>query len=475
MKKLILILGLILVFGSYIQSATDTTCIANFNYEIAESYGKPSIIKFENLSEGEITAVHWDFGDGSTSAESNPLHYFPANGNYEVLLRVSNNLSSDEITKTISVSISLSVDFSFKLDTNNVVPNTFIFSSTVLGPYDQLIWKFGKEVIADVKDTIHSFALEDHDYQVTLSAIYTFNDTSRLIKAIAKGLTTARYMDLGGQIFLGDSLMNNPYPTGDTGIAVLYRMDYDQLIPVDTNFFTELGYFWFYQKLKAHYLVKVSLTEFSGHGQLYATTYSGNTTQWDEAQIVNLAQDKYREDIFMVKNQNKQSGTLDFRGHVDDLMEVSENLINPYIYLYNTENQLINLTVADEYGDFSFENLEKGHYILTADFTGLPSRSKLLSIDFNRPDIKSAEIETSANVFPNPARSYCLIHDQGIDNQKNVKIQIINLQGQILGEQSFSRSLATGYYRIDLSEMPHGVLMLKIYTSEVRSVKILHQ
>jgi len=474
MKKLILICATFLFFSHHLFAISDTLR-ADFSWQISEQLHKPSIIKFTNLSQGAFTSIVWEFGDGSTSTETNPLHYFPANGEFEVRLIISDGLISDETTQTLSINVTLNLDFTFKLDSNNVVPNTFLFSAQIEGPYDQLTWKFGEEVIADVKDTIHSYALEDHDYQVTVSANYFYNDTSRLVKTIAKGLTTARYMDLGGQIYFGDSLMNNPYPTGDTGLAILYRIDYDELIPIDTNEFTELGYYWFYQKLKAHYLVRVGFTESSQHYGQYATTYSGNTTQWDEAQIINLAQDKYREDIAMVENLNKKTGTSIFKGHISELIPDLYPPDQPFVYLYNTENQLISFTQADDNGDFRYENLENGHYILRADFTGLASRSKLLHIDYNRLDTKSAEIETSAEIFPNPTTDYSILQYENLDDLREISIQFYQSTGQFVGEKKYALHSLSEYLHIDFSEMPKGLLLVKIMDSRGTTLKIVHQ
>lgn len=46
-------------------------------------------VKFSNQSAESAIAYEWDFGDGSTSEEENPLHIFPAPGTYKVSLSVS--------------------------------------------------------------------------------------------------------------------------------------------------------------------------------------------------------------------------------------------------------------------------------------------------------------------------------------------------------------------------------------------------
>ncbi len=64
----------------------------------------PFIVKFHDLSAGNPTAWLWEFGDGSTSTEQNPIHLYPFEGAYDVRLTVSNQYGEDTIFKTGSVS-----------------------------------------------------------------------------------------------------------------------------------------------------------------------------------------------------------------------------------------------------------------------------------------------------------------------------------------------------------------------------------
>jgi PKD repeat protein len=41
--------------------------------------------------DGSITSWQWSFGDGTTSAEQNPVHVFAERGRYEVLLTVTDD------------------------------------------------------------------------------------------------------------------------------------------------------------------------------------------------------------------------------------------------------------------------------------------------------------------------------------------------------------------------------------------------
>jgi len=46
------------------------------------------LVAFKDLSVGQVTSWKWDFGDGTTSTEQNPIHQYKAPGNLVVVLDV---------------------------------------------------------------------------------------------------------------------------------------------------------------------------------------------------------------------------------------------------------------------------------------------------------------------------------------------------------------------------------------------------
>lgn len=51
------------------------------------------------------TAWQWNFGDGKSSTEQNPVHFYESAGNFKVTLVVSNPICRDTVSKEVSVSI----------------------------------------------------------------------------------------------------------------------------------------------------------------------------------------------------------------------------------------------------------------------------------------------------------------------------------------------------------------------------------
>lgn len=60
----------------------------------------PLDVQFSDQSTGSITSWSWDFGDGATSTERNPLHTYTSAGIYTVSLTVTDSLTSDSDTET---------------------------------------------------------------------------------------------------------------------------------------------------------------------------------------------------------------------------------------------------------------------------------------------------------------------------------------------------------------------------------------
>ena len=59
----------------------------------------PLAVAFTDASAGGPTSWRWDFGDGGTSTERNPVHTYAAEGTYTVTLTVENAHDSDTVTK----------------------------------------------------------------------------------------------------------------------------------------------------------------------------------------------------------------------------------------------------------------------------------------------------------------------------------------------------------------------------------------
>jgi hypothetical protein len=67
------------------------------------------LVSFKDSSVGEVTSWKWDFGDGTTSTEQNPIHQYKSNpgreGNYTVILEVSGPKGTSRLSKVWQVHV----------------------------------------------------------------------------------------------------------------------------------------------------------------------------------------------------------------------------------------------------------------------------------------------------------------------------------------------------------------------------------
>lgn len=63
------------------------------------------LVAFKDESYGEVTAWHWDFGDGTTSTEHNPVHQYKRSGRYVVVLNIKGPKGKAQMSKVWDVAV----------------------------------------------------------------------------------------------------------------------------------------------------------------------------------------------------------------------------------------------------------------------------------------------------------------------------------------------------------------------------------
>jgi hypothetical protein len=63
------------------------------------------LVAFKDLSEGDISAWNWDFDDGQTSTEQNPIHRYQEAGKYVVTLWISGPAGKSRMAKVWDVAV----------------------------------------------------------------------------------------------------------------------------------------------------------------------------------------------------------------------------------------------------------------------------------------------------------------------------------------------------------------------------------
>lgn len=111
-----------------------------------------------------IDKYSWDFGDGNTATEGDVSNTYADYGTYDVTLVASNNCSSKEITKQVTIVNDVVANFAYSVDKFDV---TFTFTGENGVAY---FWDFGDNNTSKEKDPTHTYA-ESGNYVVTLTVI----------------------------------------------------------------------------------------------------------------------------------------------------------------------------------------------------------------------------------------------------------------------------------------------------------------
>ena len=126
-------------------------------------------IQFTDTSTGSPTGWSWDFGDGETSTEQNPVHQYTAAGTYTVSLTGKNLFGESTETKTdfITISGTLAADFSGS-PLSGQAPLIVNFTDTSTGSPETWDWDFGDGGVSADQNPAHQYTAAG-DYTVSLT------------------------------------------------------------------------------------------------------------------------------------------------------------------------------------------------------------------------------------------------------------------------------------------------------------------
>jgi PKD repeat protein len=136
-----------------------SSCDAQFTY----TYAACDSIWFIPVSQGQQYDYWWDFGDGSTSTDPMPAHYYSANGTYTVVLYLTDSLAGCYQAFTMLVDVNCGfnpcgVNGAFASVSDSLGCTTY-FTSTAFGgtaPYSYY-WVFGDGTTSNLAHPSHSY------------------------------------------------------------------------------------------------------------------------------------------------------------------------------------------------------------------------------------------------------------------------------------------------------------------------------
>mgnify|MGYP000434844592 CR=1 FL=1 len=126
------------------------------------------------ITSGSIASYEWRFGDNTTDTASNPVHQYNASGYYSVRLTATSDIGcSNELTKSVVVFATPTIDYFATLDSAGCVQTAYVFfdssfSSTPPDVVNQWHWDFGNGDSATVQNPTYTYDSVG-TYDITLS------------------------------------------------------------------------------------------------------------------------------------------------------------------------------------------------------------------------------------------------------------------------------------------------------------------
>ncbi len=144
-----------------------TPLVVNFTANLTETLtGTP--IQFTDLTAGNPLSWQWQFGNGMTSTEKNPVVVYQNPGIYSVKLKATKNWLSDSITKINYITIHEPLVAGFEADTTFTwTGNPIYFTDLSTGNPQTWLWNFGDNKTSTLQNPVHVYT-QENSFTVTL-------------------------------------------------------------------------------------------------------------------------------------------------------------------------------------------------------------------------------------------------------------------------------------------------------------------
>jgi PKD repeat protein len=434
----------------------------------------------------------WYYGDGNTGTGSPVTHTYSATGNYTVTLVATNSTAGCSYTNSMQVFVYVAppplncgtLKAAFTTNTaGNVV--TFTNSSNVAsGAYQTIgFWDYGDGfTYTGYNSPSHTYAaIGTYTVKLVMQWKDSLNTTS--CKDSVTKTVTITSLPAPVNIISGNIVYDT---TGGTKYFKVYLIQYDSatnwLSAVDSTLTgnTASPYYAFGNKPAGNYRVKAAVYNGSVVGSGFVPTYHDSSVYWNTAQvIIHNGGSTLNKRIYMLHG-TPTSGSGFIGGNVSyGANKGTGGVPNLLIFLRNANMRVIQMTLTDSVGNYSFPNIAFGPYSVwpelinysTIPVTPLQLNSTYPSrndIDFTFDESKRSILPkgylavkspvTSSDfvsVTPVPASDHVTISWNG-QNDASVQFTITNMTGAVVARTAVQQGHA-GSVNVSLNGLAHGV------------------
>jgi hypothetical protein len=288
-------------------------------------------------------------------------------------------------------------------------------------------------------------------------------------------------------------ITTNSLPNTDSSMVWLIR--YDSITTTLTAIDSTLSFgnnpngsqYCFYNVAPGTYRVKAALDPANPGYSTHVPTYYGNALQWNFASVVSVCPSVSNANITFIAGTNP-GGPGFIGGLVSQGANKTQNtaLVGVTVVLKNNLGQLIDWTLTDANGAYSFPNLAYGTYHISVDALNLHASEKIVTLSAGNPSETNVDVEMNLNpntsisagadlsqhlhFYPNPAHSTLHLNYQGLQNNAELNLSIMDISGMTLSTKALSLSETHGAIALDIHNIANGLYIFRIEDSRGNSM-----
>jgi len=441
-------------------------CEAQFTF-YPDSIAGSNSVHFVDLSYGNITNWHWDFGDSTYSEEQNPTHVYASADHYHVCLVVEdmeNGAVLCHSTWCREVEIG-SPSQCINYFTYQVAGTSVSFHGVLLNSLPATYtWDFGDNQSGIGQNAIHTYSANGI-YFVTLTTLDSHGCEASSSQSIVVG-DSLMWNQLYGQVFAGD------FPS-QGGLVMIFSVDTtNAYVPFfDISLVNPQGVYYFPMVPQGNFVIYAIPFTLD-----YIPTYYGDVLNWQSASVITLGTPNNPYDIHLLPSDGYIQGAGSISGQIGQ-GDISTSMVDKVtMLLKDADGKTISYNQVNGEGNFVFPQLNYGTYYLYAELAGCTSQNIKVEISADNPIVdvsmtlsghsilgvsNTIPAIESVVIYPVPAKDHANI-TVTLPKNNELTIELFNMAGRMVYHNVTTAMSGETTLTIPLATFASGIYQLSI-------------
>jgi PKD repeat protein len=440
-----------------------------------------SAIQFHDFSYGDVQEYFWDFGDGTTSEEVNPVHEYAEEGEYEVCLTILANDGECESVFCQEVIVGdefpwdeceayFEYHYADSVDMNINMSEVYFYDLS-LGEMNEWHWDFGDGNTSNEQNPVHEYE-ESGMYWVCLTAINIEEECeSEFCLPVFVTVSASGDNVINGQV-IADA---QDFVEGEVLIMGLDNYHFD-MVSLDE----QGGYEFDNVPDGSYYLWAFPYGDSLNMEYMYLPTFYGNTPFFEDAELVVLGEAQNPYDINLVSLYDVIEGECEIQCILNGGFKstLSPNMV---AVLSNEFDEPVKYELIKVGQSFNFDNLAYGTYRLRVEAAGINSEpiTIVLTPETTTVDVKlstdGSTITSDGNasnesiairgLYPNPVVDQFVL-ELSSELDEDLELTIWSISGQEVMKQQHHVKKGINRIKHGTNNLRPGVYVLTIRNSK---------